>query len=167
MNLNRESRYTNCSSFIELGRWLCCDSVDFDWSLSGDISLECRLAEIGSKETEIAGASAQRLLVPGFQEPSSSGVAQGLFFKSAAARAQRNQSAQGQSAAGRDKPLPLVNVWSKQLNKSRLVRKVSRCLKWRWPESSSDNILASYWICFPSQGATHDSIKGHLWQACF
>ena len=59
-------------------------SKDFDWSLSDDISLECRLAEIGSKETEIAAASAQRLLVPGFQEPSSSrgaGVAQGLFFQ--------------------------------------------------------------------------------------
>ena len=61
------------------------------------------MAEIGSKETEIAAASAQRLLVPRFQEPASSrgaGVAQGLFFKSAAAaRAQRNQSAQGQLAA--------------------------------------------------------------------
>ena len=138
-------------------------SKDFDWSLSDDISLECRLAEIGSKETEIAAASAQRLLVPGFQEPSSSrgaGVAQGLFFKSAAARAQRNQSAQGQSAAaheGRGQTFghcfdQAVSGGEKNVEMFEMGR----------PVSSSDNILSSGFV-FPCT-ATHDSIKGHLWQ---
>ena len=99
-NLNKKGSY--CSSLhcikplrIRSSTWprYDCDSVDFDCSLSDDISLECRLAEIGFQQNGNSCrmcVSAQCLLVPGFQEPSS---AQGLFFKSAAERTQRNQSA--------------------------------------------------------------------------